>query len=139
MMPEIEEEEEIVTTSVAETTEAVAAFDRSGADALVQSNWGMLNASRVFTDTIGNRASNRRALGEEQKSSVWMSAMGASSRLSSDGVAAGSDYNLFGAAFGMEQQLTEKSSLGLAIGNSRGKVNSFTSGRTKQDTLHTAL
>ncbi|MBR5878561.1 MAG: autotransporter domain-containing protein, partial [Akkermansia sp.] len=142
MMPEVEEEEvaeEILTTSVSETTEAVAAFDRSGADALVQSNWGMLNASRAFTDTIGNRASNRRALGEEQKSSVWMSAMGASSRLSSDGVAAGSDYNLFGAAFGMEQQLTEKSSLGLAIGNSRGKVSSFTSGRTKQDTLHTAL
>ena len=143
MLPELEEEEEVVeeilTTSVSETTEAVAAFDRSGADALVQSNWGMLNASRAFTDTIGNRASNRRALGEEQKSSVWMSAMGASSRLSSDGVAAGSDYNLFGAAFGMEQQLTEKSSLGLAIGNSRGKVSSFTSGRTKQDTLHTAL
>jgi uncharacterized protein with beta-barrel porin domain len=139
----LEEEEEVVeeilTASVSETTEAVAAFDRSGADALVQSNWGMLNASRAFTDTIGNRASNRRALGEEQKSSVWMSAMGASSRLSSDGVAAGSDYNLFGAAFGMEQQLTEKSSLGLAIGNSRGKVSSFTSGRTKQDTLHTAL
>ena len=131
--------EEIVTTSLSETTEAVAAFDRSGADALVQSNWGMLNASRAFTDTIGNRAANRRALGEEQKSAVWMSAMGASTRLSSDGEAAGSDYNLYGAAFGMEQQLTGKSSLGLAIGESRGKVSSFTATRTKQDTLHTAL
>lgn len=143
MLPESEEEEEtveaIMTSSLSETTEAVAAFDRSEADMLVQSNWGIVNASRAFTDTIGNRASNSTAFGADKDSSVWMSAMGAASRLSSDGEAAGSDYSLYGAAIGMEQQLTEKSSLGLAIGESRGRVNSFTSARTKQDTLHTAL
>ena len=68
-----------------------------------------------------------------------MSAMGATARLSSDGEAAGSDYSLYGAAIGIEHQLSEKSSLGLAFGDSRGKVDGFTSGRTKQDTLHAAL
>ena len=135
------EETEVVEIAADTVTQSVAepAYDRSSADMLVQSNWGVVNASRAFTDTLGNRTANRTVFGADDNSAVWLSAMGASSRLSSDGAAAGSDYNLFGAAVGMEQQLTEKSSLGLAIGESYGKVNSFTSARTKQDTLHTAL
>ena len=138
--PAAEETEVVeIAADTATTVAAEPAYDRSRADMLVQSNRGVVNASRAFTDTLGNRASNSTAFGEDKSSAVWLSAMGASSRLSSDGAAAGSDYNLFGAAVGMEQQLTEKSSLGLAIGESYGKVNSFTSARTKQDTLHTAL
>ena len=131
--------EETEAVEIAESTVSEPSYDRSSADMFVQSNWGVVNASRAFTDTMLNGTSNRTVFGADKSSAVWLSAMGASSRLCSDGAAAGSDYNLYGAAVGMEQQLTEKSSLGLALGESYGKVNSFTSARTKQDTLHTAL
>jgi hypothetical protein len=65
--------------------------------------------------------------------------MGGSSRISSDGAHAGADYTLTGAAFGMETSVSEKSTVGLAIGNSWGKVSTFSAFPVDQDSTHQGI
>ena len=130
-----------------ETSDMLAAYD-GGAEtsvdftmnsALVQSAWGTVHASRAFADALANRMQNATTLGESKSTAVWMSVLGGAGRLSWNGAYAGSDWYLSGAAFGMQQQLTTRSTLGLAIGNSWGKVSSFGAPAIDQDTLHAAL
>ena len=107
--------------------------------ALVQSSWGTVHASRAFVDALSNRMQNATTLGESKSTAAWLSVLGGAGRISWDGVYAGSDYHLTGAAFGMQQQLTPRSTMGLAIGNSWGKVSSFGAPAIDRDTTHIAL
>ncbi|MBQ9095784.1 MAG: autotransporter-associated beta strand repeat-containing protein, partial [Akkermansia sp.] len=85
------------------------------ADTLVQCTWGTVGASRAFTDTIANRGAYS-TLFAGGRGAAWVSTMGGSSRISSDGGHAGADYTLTGAAFGIEARVTKDSTIGLAIG-----------------------
>ena len=67
----------------AETPVVSAAKNNPVADALVQSNWGQLEASRAFVNAMANR-SMAVQLGNGERA-VWASAIGASSRHSSAG------------------------------------------------------
>ena len=95
------------------------------ADTLAQSTWGTAGASRSFGDTIAARGTHATALADG-KAAAWISTMGGSSRLSSDGGHAGADYTLTGAAFGMETCLSEKS---IALGSMPVEIPDFTGGR----------
>ena len=108
------------------------------ADTLVQSTWGTAGASRAFGNTIAARGTHATALAEG-KGAAWISTMGGSSRISSDGTHAGADATLSGAAFGMEARLSEKSTIGLAIGNSWGKVSTFSAFPVDQDSTHQGI
>ncbi len=108
------------------------------ADTLVQSTWGTAGASRAFGDTIAARGTHATALANG-KGAAWISTMGGSSRISTDGGHAGADYTLTGAAFGMEARLSEKSTVGLAIGNSWGKVSTFSAFPVDQDSTHQGI
>ncbi len=108
------------------------------ADTLVQSIWGTAGASRAFADTIAARGTHATALADG-KGAAWLSTMGGSSRISSDGAHAGADYTLMGAAFGMEANLGEKSTIGLAIGNSWGKVSTFSAFPVDADSSHQGI
>ncbi len=108
------------------------------ADTLVQSTWGTAGASRAFGDTIAARGTHATALADG-KAAAWISTMGGSSRISSDGAHAGADATLTGAAFGMEARLSEKSTVGLAIGNSWGKVSTFSAFPVDQDSTHQGI
>ncbi|MBR3902818.1 MAG: hypothetical protein IKJ29_04075, partial [Akkermansia sp.] len=110
---------ETVEGGVIETPAAVAALvnpvlpDYSGvADALVQANWGLVESSRAFVNTIANR-SMAVQLGSGERA-VWASAIAGTSRRSSSGTHGGADTNITGGAIGMETQLGENSLLGMA-------------------------
>ena len=120
---------------------AAAAVDpllRKAADTLVQSTWGTVNASRAFGDTIVARGAHATLLAEG-KGAAWLSTMGSSSRISTDGDRNGADFTLSGAAFGVEGRVTEKSTLGVAIGNSWGKVSTFSAFPVDQDSMHIGI
>ena len=120
---------------------AAAAVDpllRKAADTLVQSTWGTVNASRAFGDTIAARGAHATLLAEG-KGAAWLSTMGGSSRISTDGERNGADFTLSGAAFGVEGRVTEKSTLGVAIGNSWGKVSTFSAFPVDQDSMHIGI
>lgn len=125
--------------AMADEAAAIAAAARSTMDALVQSTWGSAHAARTFTSTLENRLQHSTDLTADGSTAAWLSVIGATGRLSSNGKFAGSQFDLSGAAFGMEQRLSSGATLGLAIGNSWGKVNSFTASATDQDTQHIAL
>ena len=112
--------------------------DYSGvADALVQADWGLVESSRAFVNTIANR-SMAVQLGSGERS-VWASAIAGSSRRSSSGTHGGADTNITGGAIGMETQLGENSLLGMALGNSWTRVSAHNYGTIKQDTTHLGL
>ena len=112
--------------------------DYSGvADALVQANWGLVESSRAFVNTIANR-SMAVQLGSGERA-VWASAIAGSSRRSSSGTHGGADTNITGGAIGMETQLGENSLLGMALGNSWTRVSAHNYGTIKQDTTHLGL
>ena len=111
---------------------------RKAADTLVQSTWGTVNASRAFGDTIAARGAHATLLAEG-KGAAWLSVMGGSSRISTDGDRNGADFTLSGAAFGVEGRVTEKSTLGVAIGNSWGKVSTFSAFPVDQDSMHIGI
>ncbi|MBQ9094812.1 MAG: autotransporter domain-containing protein [Akkermansia sp.] len=108
------------------------------ADTLVQCTWGTVGASRAFTDTIANRGAYS-TLFAGGRGAAWVSTMGGSSRISSDGGHAGADYTLTGAAFGIEARVTEDSTIGLAIGNSWGKVNTLGAYAVDGDYTHQGI
>ena len=107
------------------------------ADALVQSNWGQLEASRAFVNAMANR-SMAVQLGNGERA-VWASAIGASSRHSSAGDHAGADTNVSGGAFGLETQVGRASLFGMALGNSWTRVSAHGFGTIEQDTTHLGL
>ena len=104
------------------------------ADALVQANWGQLEASRAFVNAIANR-SNATQLGNGERA-VWASAIGSSSRHSSAGGHNGADTNVSGGAFGLETQAGRASLFGMALGNSWTRVSAHGFGTIEQDTTH---
>ena len=108
------------------------------ADTLVQSTWGTVGASRSFGETIANRGTHATLL-EGGKGAAWISTMGGSSRISSEAGHAGADYTLTGAAFGIEAHITADSVLGLAVGNSWGKVSTFSAYPVDQDSTHAGI
>ncbi len=109
--------------------------DYSGvANALVQANWGLVESSRAFVNTIANR-SMAVQLGSGERA-VWASAIAGSSRRSSSGTHGGADTNITGGAIGMETQVGENSLLGMALGNSWTRVSAHNYGTIKQDTTH---
>jgi hypothetical protein len=138
-------DEENTPRAVARITEMVTVQaadaslpDYSGvADALVQANWGLVETSRAFVNTIANR-SMAVQLGSGERA-VWASAIGGSSRRSSAGGHAGADTSITGGALGMETQLGENSLLGMALGHSWTRVSAHGFGKIKQDTLHAGL
>ena len=107
------------------------------ADALVQANWGQLEASRAFVHAMANR-SMAVQLGNGERA-VWASAIGASSRHSSAGGHAGADTNVSGGAFGLETQVGRASLFGMALGNSWTRVSPHGFGTIEQDTTHLGL
>ena len=112
--------------------------DYSGvADALVQADWGLVESSRAFVNTIANR-SMAVQLGSGERA-VWASAIAGSSRRSSSGTHGGADTNITGGAIGMETQLGENSLLGMALGNSWTRVSAHNYGTIKQDTTHLGI
>ncbi|MBR3904058.1 MAG: hypothetical protein IKJ29_10425, partial [Akkermansia sp.] len=116
-----EGEEEVEAPSASTALVNPALPDYSGvADALVQANWGLVESSRAFVNTIANR-SMAVQLGSGERA-VWASAIAGSSRRSSSGTHGGADTNITGGAIGMETQLGEGSLLGMALGNSWTRV-----------------
>ena len=109
------------------------------ADSLVQSTWGTAGASRAFGETIASRGRNATLLGEEGKGAAWLSVMGGSSRISSAEGHNGADFTLSGAAFGVETCMGDKSTLGVAVGNSWGKVSTFSAFPVDQDSMHVGI
>ena len=107
------------------------------ADALVQSNWGQLEASRAFVNAIANRSMAVQLVSGE--GAVWASAIGSSSRHSSAGGHAGADTNVSGGAFGLETQVGRASLFGLALGNSWTRVSAHGFGSIEQDTTHLGI
>ncbi len=107
------------------------------ADALVQANWGQVEASRAFVNAIGSRSMTVQ-LGSGERA-VWAGAIGASSRHSAAGGHNGADTNVTGGALGVETQLCESSLLGVALGSSRTRVSAHNYGTIKQDTTHLGL
>ncbi len=134
----VEEEAEDMLFAPATTAEAMAPELKKAADTLVQSTWGTVGASRAFGDTIANRGTHATLL-EGGKGAAWISTMGGSSRISSEAGHAGADYTLTGAAFGIEAHLSTDSTLGIAIGNSWGKVSTFSAYPVDQDSSHAGI
>ncbi len=135
---EEETAEELLTAPQPVAAAAVDPLLRKAADTLVQSTWGTVNASRAFGDTIAARGAHATLLAEG-KGAAWLSTMGGSSRISTDGERNGADFTLSGAAFGVEGRVTEKSTLGVAIGNSWGKVSTFSAFPVDQDSMHIGI
>ncbi len=132
------DEAEDMLFAPATTAEAMAPELKKAADTLVQSTWGTVGASRAFSDTIANRGTHATQL-EGGKGAAWISTMGGSSRISSEAGHAGADYTLTGAAFGIEAHLSADSTLGIAIGNSWGKVSTFSAYPVDQDSTHAGI
>ena len=111
--------------------------NRPLADALVQANWGQLEASRAFVNAMANR-SMAVQLGNGERS-VWASAIGSSSRHDTAGGHNGADTNVSGGAFGLETQVGRASLFGMALGNSWTRVSAHGFGTIEQDTTHLGL
>ena len=105
------------------------------ADALVQADWGIVNAQRAFTGTLNGRHQSLRALGTG-RTAVWADAIGSHTRQSSAHGHAGSDNTLYGAALGVEFNAGAHGAAGVAIGHTWDRVNTFGMSRVKQDTQH---
>ncbi|MDO4221904.1 MAG: autotransporter-associated beta strand repeat-containing protein [Akkermansia sp.] len=120
---------EIVEAPVTETLVAGVA------DALVQSDWGIVDAQRAFTGSLNGRHQSLRALGTG-RTAVWAGAIGSHTRQSSAHGHAGSDNTLYGAALGVDFNAGEHGAAGVAIGHTWNRVNTFGMNRVKQDTQH---
>ena len=108
------------------------------ADAMVQADWGVVDAERAFGDAVRGSHSNLRALGNGE-SAVWANAYGSMTRQSSTKGHAGADRDLTGAALGFETMAGEHGAAGIGIGHSWSRVNTFGMSRLKQDTQHAGV
>ena len=127
-------QQKAVTADAAAPVAATKPQSNPVADALVQANWGQLEASRAFVNAMANR-SNATLLGNGERA-VWASAIGSSSRHSSAGGHDGADTNVSGGAFGLETQVGRASLFGMALGNSWTRVSAHGFGTIEQDTTH---
>ena len=105
------------------------------ADALVQADWGVVNAQHAFMGALNGRHQSLRAIGTG-RTAVWADAIGSHTRQSSAHGHAGADSTLYGAAFGVEFNAGEHGAAGVAIGHTWDRVETFGMGRVKQDTQH---
>ena len=130
--------EQVLASTPAPLTASIEPLLAKAADALVQSTWGTVGASRAFGETIDTHGRNATLL-DDGKGAAWLSLMGGSSRISSEEGHNGADFTLSGAAFGVEGRVGEKSTLGVAIGNSWGKVSTFSAFPVDQDSMHVGI
>ncbi len=130
--------EELLLQS-APAADELASLPAKVADTLAQSTWGVVGASRAFGETIANRGRHATLLGNAGQGAAWVSVMGGSSRISSAEGHSGADFTLSGAAFGAEARLTQDSTLGVAIGNSWGKVSTFSAFTVELDSVHVGI
>ena len=136
-MTVVDDESEALVLETESVGPVVSVEENPVADALVQANWGQLEASRAFVNAMANR-SMAVQLGNGERA-VWASAIGASSRHSSAGGHAGADTNVSGGAFGLETQVGRASLFGMALGNSWTRVSAHGFGTIEQDTTHLGL
>ena len=108
------------------------------ADAMVQADWGVVDAERAFGNAVRGAHGNLRALGNG-KSAVWANAYGSMTRQSSAHGHAGADRDLTGAALGFETMAGEHGVAGIGIGHSWSRVNTFGMSRLKQDAQHAGV
>ena len=108
------------------------------ADAMVQADWGVVDAERAFGNTMRDAHGNLRALGNGN-SAVWVNAFGNMTRQSTAHGHAGADRDLTGAALGFETMAGEHGVAGIGIGHSWGHVNTFAMSRLKQDAQHAGV
>ena len=130
--------EELLLQS-APAADELASLPAKVADTLAQSTWGVVGASRAFGETIANRGRHATLLGDAGQGAAWVSVIGGSSRISSAEGHNGADFTLSGAASGAEARLTQDSTLGVAIGNSWGKVSTFSAFTVEQDSVHVGI
>ena len=133
--------EELLLSAVENDGAAAIAVDAilgKFADTLVQSTWGTVGASRSFCKAVASRGAHATALADG-KGAAWLATMGTCSRISSQAGHAGADFSLSGASFGVEARLSENSLLGLAIGNSWGKVSTFSAFPVEHDSAHVGI
>lgn len=122
------------------------------ADAVQAANWGVYNSSHAFTNLLWAPRTNTVMLNHstDGKSShmttdaagitrAWGSAYSSFSRNSSSGNFAGAEYNIFGAAIGVEHQFKSGKSIGVAFGYDCGKASPFSTSRVDQESWHAAL
>ncbi|MBQ2380650.1 MAG: autotransporter domain-containing protein, partial [Akkermansia sp.] len=129
--------DEPVIKLTAPVASAAAAAETPATDALVQANWGQLEASRAFVGAITGRSMAVQL--EDGERAVWASAIGGTSRHDSAHGHNGADTNISGGAFGLETQVGRASIFGMALGNSWTRVSAHNFGTIKQDTTHLGL
>ncbi len=132
-----DEQDTTVTTKLTVSAHVAAAAAPEAtpvSDAIVQANWGQLEASRAFVGAIIGRSMAVQL--ENGERAVWASAIGGTSRHDSAHGHNGADTNISGGAFGLETQVGRASIFGMALGNSWTRVSAHNFGTIKQDTTH---
>ena len=127
------------------------------ADVAGAASWGSFKSSHAFTGTLWGGRTNavvlntKSATSSDNKGNVvnfeiptgqtiaWGTAYGDFSRLSSEGAYSGADFNIYGAAVGVEHQFVSGGSLGVAIGYDWGKVSPGNFASFNQESAHVAV
>lgn len=119
------------------------------ADVLGAAAWGVQKSSQAFTSTLWGGRTNAVVLNTTYdakggalpvaKTIAWGTAYGQFSEIDSCGDAAGTDYNIYGAAIGAEHQFASGRSIGAAIGYVWGKVSPFHAASFDQESMHAAM
>lgn len=119
------------------------------ADVLGAAAWGVQKSSQAFTGTLWGDRTNAVVINTAGggkmgtfptgKSIAWGRAYGQFSRLSSGGEAAGAEYNIYGAAVGVEHRFASGRSIGAALGYDWGKVSPFRATSFDQESRHAAV
>ena len=108
------------------------------ADALVQADHGIVEATRAFTDSISGHRDGSTLI-DKGAGSVWVTALGHIARHGSQGEHNGADHNITGAAFGVEHRIGETGAAGLAVGRTQNRIGTTGLSRLRQETAHVAL
>lgn len=119
------------------------------ADVLGAAAWGVQKSSQAFTGTLWGGRTNAVVLNTTYdakggalpvaKTIAWGTAYGQFSEINSCCDAAGTDYNIYGAAIGAEHQFASGRSIGAAIGYDWGKVSPFHAASFDQESKHAAM
>lgn len=127
------------------------------ADVLGAAAWGVQKSSQAFTGTLWGGRTNAVVLNtctstsSDEKGNVvsttqptgrtmaWGTAYGQFSEIDSCCDAAGTDYNIYGAAIGAEHQFASGRSIGAALGYDWGKVSPFHGASFDQESKHAAI
>ena len=112
-------------------------LDRESCDALAQSSWGVFTASHAFVSAVQGL---HDSTGQVGTAVAWVSALGGVHRIEDTETCSGSDIDLYGAAFGLETQLTETDSIGFALGKVGGEVSLKQGGsQMEQDSIYLSV